>query len=111
MRAPTEHSVYFEFDSSSIPASAAALIQAHARYINGNPGAMRVEGNADARGSHEYNLALGQRRAEAVRQALILNGARGDSIEAISYGKERPRCSDATEECYATNRRADIVSR
>jgi peptidoglycan-associated lipoprotein len=70
---------------------------------------VRLEGNADDRGSREYNLALGQRRAEAVKQAMVLSGVRSDALEAISYGEERPRCTDQAEECRATNRRVDIL--
>jgi outer membrane protein OmpA-like peptidoglycan-associated protein len=70
---------------------------------------VRLEGNADDRGSREYNLALGQRRAEAVRQAMVLSGVRADALEAISYGEERPRCTDQVEDCRATNRRVDIL--
>jgi peptidoglycan-associated lipoprotein len=110
MTAPSEHSVYFGFDSYAVPIGASTLLQEHARYISGNPAPVRVEGNADERGSREYNLALGQRRAESVRQALVLDGAKGDTIEAISYGKEKPRCTEETEQCFAANRRADIVT-
>jgi len=69
---------------------------------------VRVEGNADERGSSEYNLALGQRRAENTKRALVLGGAEAKQIETISYGEEKPRCSDHNEACWSQNRRADI---
>jgi peptidoglycan-associated lipoprotein len=70
---------------------------------------MLIQGNCDERGSREYNLALGQRRAEAVKRTLTLLGGQDSQIEAVSLGKEKPRCTAATEECYAENRRADML--
>jgi peptidoglycan-associated lipoprotein len=85
------------------------VVTAHARYLQTNSSArMRIQGHADERGSREYNLALGQRRAEAVKQMLQLLGARPDQIESVSLGEEKPRCSDSTESCWAQNRRGDI---
>jgi peptidoglycan-associated lipoprotein len=107
--APGEHAVYFEFDSSALSQKAQGVIQQNARYVQPRSAHVRLEGNADERGSREYNLALGQRRAEAVRQAMVLDGVRADALEAVSNGEERPRCSEHTEECYATNRRVDIL--
>ena len=107
--APGERSVYFEFDSSTLSPRAQAVVQQNARYVQPRNPKVRLEGNADDRGSREYNLALGQRRAEAVRQAMVLSGVRADALEAISYGEERPRCTDQGEECRATNRRVDIL--
>jgi peptidoglycan-associated lipoprotein len=72
---------------------------------------MRIEGNADERGSREYNLALGQRRADAVKQMMQLMGVRVTQIETISYGEERPRQTASDEESWAENRRADVVYR
>jgi peptidoglycan-associated lipoprotein len=70
---------------------------------------MRIEGNADERGSREYNLALGQRRADAVRQMMQLLGARGGQIETVTFGEEKPRATGSDEASWAENRRADIV--
>lgn len=107
--APGDRSVYFEFDSSALSPRAQTVVQQNARYVQPRNPKVRLEGNADDRGSREYNLALGQRRAEAVRQAMVLSGVRADALEAISYGEERPRCTDQGEECRATNRRVDIL--
>ena len=107
--APGERSVFFEFDSSALTPRAQNVVQQNARYVQPRNPRVRLEGNADDRGSREYNLALGQRRAEAVRQAMALSGVRADAMETVSYGEERPRCTDEAEECRATNRRVDIV--
>lgn len=106
---PAERSVYFEFDSSTLSPRAQTVVQQNARAVQPRNPHVRLEGNADDRGSREYNLALGQRRAEAVRQAMVLSGVRADALEAISYGEERPRCTDQVEDCRATNRRVDIL--
>ena len=107
--APRSHEVFFPFDSSTLSSDAQTVVRQNATYAQPRQGHVRLEGNADERGSREYNLALGQRRAEAVREAMVLNGLRADSLEAISYGEERPRCTDHTEECFAINRRVDIL--
>ena len=107
--APGDRSVYFEFDSSALSPRAQGVVQQNARYVQPRNPKVRLEGNADDRGSREYNLALGQRRAEAVKQAMVLSGVRADALEAISFGEERPRCTDQGEECRATNRRVDIL--
>jgi peptidoglycan-associated lipoprotein len=86
------------------------LVQAHAKYLSGNRNARAlVQGNADDRGSREYNLALGQRRAEAVKRMLVLLGAQDSQVEAVSLGEEKPRCEDKSEACYAQNRRGDLL--
>lgn len=105
-------SVYFDYDSYTIRSDFRPLVDAHARYLVQQPnGKVTIQGNADQRGSREYNLALGQKRAEAVRRAMRLQGANDAQIEAISFGKEHPRCTQATETCYAQNRRGDFVYR
>ena len=106
-----QRSVYFDYDSNSVKDEYRGLVQAHSRYLTADKrdARIRIEGNCDERGSREYNLALGQRRAEAVRQAMVLSGVRAEALEAISYGEERPRCTDQGEECRATNRRVDIL--
>jgi peptidoglycan-associated lipoprotein len=85
-------------------------VQTHARYLSSHPDQkILIEGNTDARGGAEYNLALGNRRAEAVRRLMTLTGARDAQIETISFGKEKPKALGDTEADYAENRRADIV--
>ena len=105
-----QRSVYFEFDSYVVPEQYRSLVEMHTQYLTANSQQrIRVEGNADARGGAEYNLALGQRRSDAVARMMTLGGVRADQIEAISFGKERPKAMGNTEADYAENRRADIV--
>jgi len=106
---PTKNSVYFDYDSYTIRSDARPLIAQHAKLLSQSAHKVTIQGNADERGSREYNLALGQKRAEAVRQALRLLGARDGQIEAVSLGEEHPRCTQSTEACYAQNRRGDFV--
>ncbi|MDR3213619.1 MAG: peptidoglycan-associated lipoprotein Pal [Azoarcus sp.] len=104
------NSVYFDYDSYVIRSEARSLIDAHAKLLAQQPNRKAtIQGTADERGSREYNLALGQKRAEAVRRALRLLGARDAQIEAVSLGEEHPACTEATESCYARNRRGDFV--
>ena len=106
----SKRSVYFDYDSDRIREEFRPLLQAHAKYLGDHAGAkMLTQGNADERGSREYNIALGQRRAEAVRRMLVLMGARETQIEPVSLGEEKPRCTDNTEGCYAQNRRSDML--
>jgi len=106
----SQRSVFFDYDSDVIKDEFKPLVTAHARYLQQNGGTkMRVEGNADDRGSREYNLALGQRRANAVKQMLQLLGARADQVEAVSFGEEKPRCTQQAESCWSQNRRGDIA--
>lgn len=106
----TDRSVYFEFDSYSVSDQYRPLVETHARYLAANPQQkILIEGNTDARGGAEYNLALGQRRAQAVSNMMTLIGARDAQIETISFGKEKPKAMGDTEADYAENRRADIV--
>ena len=105
----SRRSVFFDYDSNIVKDEFKPLVTAHAQYLQKNPRAkMRIEGNADDRGSREYNLALGQRRADAVKQMMQLLGAKADQIEAVSFGEEKPRCTEAAESCWAQNRRGDI---
>ncbi len=107
---PDNRSVFFPFDVDAVQANDQATIQAHGAYLSKNKDVkVRVEGNADERGSSEYNLALGQRRANNVKKALIVSGAKASQIQTISYGEEKPRCSEHNESCWSQNRRADIV--
>lgn len=106
----SKRNVYFDYDKDEVKAEYRPLVEAHAKYLVQNPNArVAVQGNTDDRGSREYNLALGQRRAVAVKKVLNVYGATDKQIETVSYGEEKPRCSDATEACWAQNRRADIV--
>jgi len=107
---PSQESVYFDYDSYIIKSEGRPVVDAHARHLSQQPARkVTIQGNADARGSREYNLALGQKRAEAVRQALRRQGVNDAQMEAVSLGKEHPRCTASTEDCYAQNRRGDFV--
>ena len=102
--------IYFEYDSTTIRAEFEPSIEAHARYLAENPGAsMTLEGHADERGSREYNLALGERRALAVRRQLVLLGAAADQIRTVSYGEERPASDGHDDHTYSLNRRVEIL--
>jgi peptidoglycan-associated lipoprotein len=102
--------IYFDFDSSEVKSDYNSLITAHARYLAANPSTrVRLEGNTDERGSREYNIGLGERRAQSVRRALTLQGVAESQITTVSYGEERPAVTGHTEEAWARNRRVDIV--
>jgi peptidoglycan-associated lipoprotein len=106
----SKRSIFFDLDSNLVKEEYKPIVAAHARYLQENRGAkMRVEGNADERGSREYNIALGQRRADAVRQMMQLLGAQASQIETVSFGEEKPRCTGNDEACWQQNRRGDIV--
>lgn len=105
-----DRSVYFDFDSSLLKPEFTPLVERQGKYLASNPSlSIKVEGNTDERGGAEYNLALGQRRAEAVRQALKLIGVKDAQMEAISWGKERPKSAGHDEAAWSQNRRADLV--
>ncbi len=105
-----ERSVFFAFDDSNLATEYMPLVERHARYLATNAGvAVRIEGHADERGGPEYNLALGQRRAEAVARSLRLLGVAGTRVEAVSYGEERPKAAGHEEAAWSQNRRADIA--
>ena len=105
-----ERSVYFGYDQFSVPDEYDSMLLAHAAFLQAHPDVIaEVLGNCDDRGSREYNLALGARRAESVKRALVLAGADGSRISAISYGSEKPVTTGKDEESYRQNRRADIV--
>ena len=106
----SKRSIYFDFDKFDVKAEYRPLVEAHAKFLRENPSAkMLIQGNADERGSREYNVGLGQRRSDAVKKMLTLLGAREDQIEAVSLGEEKPSCSDHSEECWAKNRRDDML--
>jgi len=105
-----KRSVFFEFDRFDVRGEFQPLVEAHGRYLaTQKQRHIVIEGNADERGSREYNLALGQKRADAVKSRLTLLGATDQQIETISYGEERPRTNGHDEAAWAQNRRADIV--
>jgi peptidoglycan-associated lipoprotein len=105
-----QRSVYFDFDSYSVSDQYRGLVETHARYLASKPQQhIKIEGNTDARGGAEYNLALGQRRADSVRRMMTLLGVSDTQIETISFGKEKPKAPGNTEADYAENRRADIA--
>lgn len=106
----TKRSIYFDYDDYSIKSQYAPVTLLHGKYLAADPTlAIRIEGNADERGGAEYNLALGQKRAEAVRRALQLQGVRDTQMEAISWGKQKPRATGHDEAAWAENRRVDLV--
>ena len=103
-------SVFFDFDAFVVKPAYDDLLHAQADFLKANPGArLTVQGNTDERGGSEYNLALGQKRAEAVRKSLTLLGVSGDRVEATSFGKEKPRATCHEESCWSQNRRDDFV--
>lgn len=107
-----EPSVFFDYDKFNVKPEFNGVVTAFGDLMNVDPNAkLRIEGNADERGTVEYNLALGQRRAEAVASSLKAVGAKADHIEAISNGEEKPRIQGHTEAAYAQNRRADLIIR
>lgn len=102
--------IYFDFDSSDIKAEYNDVVAAHARYLASNASIrVRLEGNTDERGSREYNIGLGERRAQAVRRALMLQGVSEAQITTVSYGEERPAVTGHAEEAWSRNRRVEIV--
>lgn len=104
--------IYFDFDSNAIKPEYQSIIDGHARFLKANPARhIFLEGNTDERGTPEYNLALGQRRAEAVRSALKLLGVQDSQMEAVSFGKEKPVDPASGEEAWAKNRRVEISYR
>ena len=105
----SKRSVYFDYDSYVVKDEFQALLAAHGKFLVANPKMkMLIQGNADERGSREYNLALGQKRAEAVRRALTLVGATDAQIEAVSFGEESPAVAGSSEDAYARNRRVEL---
>jgi peptidoglycan-associated lipoprotein len=102
--------IYFDFDSSEIKGEGTDIVGAHAKYLATNPAArVRLEGHTDDRGSREYNIGLGERRAQSVRRALLLQGATEAQISTVSYGAERPAVAGHDEAAWAKNRRVEIV--
>ncbi len=106
----SKRSVYYDYDKYDIKDEFKPTLQAHAKYLSSNPGAsIIVQGNCDEQGSREYNIALGQRRAESVRKTLNVLGVSDKQIETVSFGEEKPRATCHDESCWKENRRSDIV--
>ena len=105
-----QRSVYFDYDSNSVKDEYRGLVQAHSRYLTADKrdARIRIEGNCDERGSREYNLALGQRRAESVKKVMTVLGVSDGRIETTSFGEEKPVAAGHDEQSWSQNRRADI---
>ena len=102
--------IYFEYDSSDVKSEDRTTVEAHAAYLVENPGTIiTLEGHADERGSREYNLALGERRAQTVERQMTLIGASPDQIRTVSYGEERPAIDDHDDYSWSQNRRVEII--
>jgi peptidoglycan-associated lipoprotein len=105
-----QRSVYFDFDQYVVKPAADGLIEMHGKFLASHPTvSIKIEGNTDEQGGAEYNLALGQKRAEAVRKALAVYGVKANQMEAISFGKEKPKATGHDEAAHAQNRRADLA--
>ena len=105
-----KRTIYFDFDSSEIRGEGTDIVAAHAKYLASRGGMkVRLEGHTDERGSREYNIGLGERRAQAVRRALLLQGASESQLSTVSYGEERPAAAGSDEAAWAKNRRVEIV--
>jgi len=102
-------SAYYPFDVAVVQDEDKPMVQAHAKYLSEHSSRnVRLEGNCDERGSNEYNLGLGQRRADGVKKMLEAGGARAGQLDSVSYGEEKPRCADHNEACWKQNRRTDL---
>jgi peptidoglycan-associated lipoprotein len=105
-----QRSVYFDYDLFTIKPEFTAMIEQHAQYLKAHPELqVKLEGNADERGGREYNLALGQKRSEAVKRALVTLSAGSAQLEAVSFGEEKPKATGHDETSWAENRRVDFV--
>ncbi|HPP46132.1 MAG TPA: peptidoglycan-associated lipoprotein Pal [Accumulibacter sp.] len=106
----SKRSVYFDYDSYEVKSEYKDLVTAHAKFLNENRQfKMLIQGNTDERGSREYNLALGQKRADAIKKMLALLGAREDQLESVSLGEEKPKNEGHNEAAWAQNRRGDML--
>ncbi len=108
---PSANAVYFAFDKSDLDASSRTVLDAYAAWLGSNNVNATIEGNCDERGSREYNLALGQRRADSVKNYLVSQGVSSSRLDTVSFGEEKPVCTGTGEACWAQNRRADILPR
>lgn len=109
LREAQNRTIYFEYDQSEVPAQYHDLLRAHARLLLDDGMSVTVEGHADERGSREYNIALGERRADAVRRFLQAEGVAASQITTISYGEERPADPGSNESAWSLNRRAVVL--
>ena len=108
----SQRSIYFDVDKYEVKGEYQALVAAHAKFLVANRGfKVLIQGNTDETGSREYNLSLGQKRADAVKRALILLGAQENQVESVSLGEEKPRNTGRDEAAFAENRRADVLYR
>jgi peptidoglycan-associated lipoprotein len=108
----SKRSVYYEFDKYAVTPEYRPIVEAHAAYIKAHPAAsVVIEGNCDERGSREYNLALGQRRSEAVKSMMVMAGTPERQIESVSFGEEKPKALGHDEDAWAQNRRSDVQYR
>jgi peptidoglycan-associated lipoprotein len=106
----SKRSIYYDYDSAVVKDEFKPLVTAHARYLTQNRSAkLVIQGNTDERGSREYNIALGQRRADSVKQMMMLLGVQEAQIETVSFGEEKPRATGKDEASFSENRRSDIV--
>ena len=106
----SKRSIYFDYDKFEVRADYKDLVAAHAKFLaNNRQFKMLVQGNTDERGSREYNLALGQKRADAVKKMLVLMGAREEQVESVSLGEEKPKNEGRNEAAWAENRRGDML--
>jgi peptidoglycan-associated lipoprotein len=104
--------IYFDYDQTELRPEFNSMLSAHGQYLASNPRMqLRLEGHADERGSREYNIGLGERRAQAVRRVLMLQGASADQLSTVSYGEERPAAVGSDEEAMSLNRRVELVYR
>ena len=108
--APDKRSVYFDYDKYDVRDEFKGMVADHAKFlVPRKDGKMLIQGNADERGSREYNLALGQRRADAVKKTLLLQGVKEEQVESVSLGEEKPKATGHDEAAWAENRRADVL--
>ena len=105
----TQRNVFFDYDIFTIKTEFASMLEMHGKFLASNPQvSIRVQGNTDERGSAEYNLALGQKRADAVVRALKIYGVKDSQMEAVSFGREKPKAMGHDEAAWAKNRRVDL---
>jgi peptidoglycan-associated lipoprotein len=106
----SKRQIFFDYDKFDVKDEYRPLVEAHAKYLRENPNAkMLIQGNADERGSREYNVALGQKRSDNVKKMLVLLGAREAQVESVSLGEEKPACAEHNESCWAKNRRGEML--
>ena len=107
----SDRTIYFEFDSAKLTSESIEILETHGNFIAGNGEvSVRLEGHADERGSREYNIGLGERRAQTIRRLLLIQGASASQVSTVSFGEERPAAEGSNEDAYAQNRRVEITS-